>query len=209
VSPDDLTTPAERAGFCSTMRQAKTPAERQAAAQAWHELLASRAKERGVDLPNGMGSHHPMMGHDDAMPMDMGMGMTCSRFGADTPPSSDASGPPVARSQGIAYVTGGVGADEAAAMRSIASRYSMRVRFTASGGEFVSGVALRVMSADGRVIFAAISDGPYLFAQIPPGRYRLLANLDGLERSRGVDIPRRGGVTVSLTWPATRTAKGG
>ncbi|MBN3752215.1 carboxypeptidase regulatory-like domain-containing protein [Paraburkholderia sp. Tr-20389] len=209
VTPGDLTTPSERAEFCTKMREAPTHAERRAVAQKWHELLVSRAKEQGADLPYSMGSHHSMMGHDGDMPMGMGMGTTCSGTGTGAQLPSAAGGPPVERSLGIAYVTGGVGVDEAAAMRAMADRYSMRARFTANGGEFVSGVDVRILSTDGRLIFTATSDGPYLYAQVPPGRYRLVAKLNGLERSRSLDIPRRGGTFVSLTWPNMRPASGG
>ncbi|BCG04790.1 hypothetical protein PPGU19_093580 (plasmid) [Paraburkholderia sp. PGU19] len=209
VTSADLTTPSERTGFCTKMREAQTHAERQAIAQQWHELLVSRAKEQGVNLSGSMGSHHSMMGYDGGMPMSMGMSPACSGMGTDVPLSSGAGGPTVARSLGIAYVTGGVGVEEAAAMRAVAAGYSMRARFTANGGEFVSDVDVRILTIDGRLIFTAISDGPYLYAQVPPGRYRLVAKLNGLERSRSVNVPRRGGITVSLTWPSMRTATGG
>ena len=210
VSPNQLTTPVERAEFCSQMRNAATQAERQAVAQRWHELVTARAKEQGVESRQGMGDHQPMMGYDGGMPMGMGMSRTCSQTGnsAGRSGSSGAAEPPVDENQGIAYVTGGVGVEEAAAMRAVAPRYSMRARFFTSAGEFVSDVTVRVYRADGRLIFTAISDGPYLYAQVPPGRYRLLAKLDGIERPRTVDIPRRGGITISLTWPAARVTAG-
>lgn len=209
TSPDELTTRAERADFCTQMREATTHTERQAVAQRWHELMAARAKERGVESPPHMGQHQPMMGYDGGMPM--GMGMNCGRavvgMGKSIPLGVVEL--PVNKDRGIAYVTGGVGEDEAAAMRSVASRYSMRARFTMSTGEFVSDVSVRVSKADGKLIFAAISDGPYLYAQVPPGRYVLSATLNGIERSRSFDIPKRGGINVSLMWPPAQQGKGG
>jgi len=209
ASPNQLTTPAERAEFCVQMRDAATPAERQAVAQRWHEMMISRATEQGVEMPPGMHNHQPMMGYDDGM--HMGVDMNCGRTiaGAGKSNSPGAAGLPVAQDRGIAYVTGGVGEDEAAAMRAVASHYSMRARFTTSAGEFVSDVSVRMSNADGQLIFAANSDGPYLYAQVPPGRYRLSATLNGVERSRSIDIPQRGGTDVSLTWPAPRPGFGG
>ncbi|MDR6207923.1 hypothetical protein [Paraburkholderia graminis] len=210
TSPNQLTTPAERADFCAQMREATTRAKRQAVARKWHDLMIARAKEQGVELPPGMrryddGQH--MMGHDGGMHMGMDMmGVTCSQVDAGV----DASSPPAAagveagHNRGITYVTGGVGEDEAAAMRAVASRYSMRARFTTSTGEFISDVSVRMFTPDGTLIFAAITDGPYLYAQVPPGRYRLSATLDGVERSQSITIPTHGGINVSLTWPAAR-----
>ncbi|REE21490.1 hypothetical protein B0G71_4665 [Paraburkholderia sp. BL27I4N3] len=208
-SAAQLTTAAERADFCTQMREAATPAERQAIAQKWHETMIARAAEQGVELPPGMRDHQPMMG--DGSGMHMGMGMNCGPGAAGTGKSSSsgAAGLPVAQNRGIAYVTGGVGQDEVAAMRSVASGYSMRARFSTSTGEFVSGVSVRLSQADGKLIFAATSDGPYLYAQVPPGHYRLSATLNGVERSRRVDIPPRGGVNVAMMWPAERPGSGG
>ena len=81
---------------------------------------------------------------------------------------------PVNHDHGIAYITGGVGQDEAAAFRAVASSYNMRATFTSGSGEYLSGVVVQVARSDGTVVFNATSDGPYLFARLPQGHYRLL-----------------------------------
>uniref|UniRef100_E1T8L3 Carboxypeptidase regulatory-like domain-containing protein n=1 Tax=Burkholderia sp. (strain CCGE1003) TaxID=640512 RepID=E1T8L3_BURSG len=216
ASPGQLTTPAERADFCAQMREAPTRAKRQAVARKWHDLMIARAKEQGVEMPPGMrrydGQH--MMDHDGGMHMGMDMDMmsvTCNQEDAGAAASSPpaAAGLETARNRGIAYVTGGVGEDEAAAIRAVASRYSMRARFTTSTGEFTSDVSVRLFTPEGKLIFAAITAGPYLYAQIPPGRYRLSATLDSVERSQSIAIPTHGGIGVSLTWPAARAGAAG
>jgi hypothetical protein len=109
---------------------------------------------------------------------------------------------PVAHdSHGIAYVTGGVGQDEVAAFRHLTSGYNMRATFTTRSGESLSGVAVQVAKPDGTVVFNATSDGPYLFARLPQGRYRLTASLDGAQRSRELYVPTRGGVKFTMVWP--------
>lgn len=197
--PNQLTTPVERAEFCARMRDAATPAARQAVAQKWHENLISRATEQGVDISSGMLNHQPMMSSDHSkhMGMDLNCGHTIAGEGNSNSP--DAAVLHITQYGGIAYVTGGVGEDGAAAMRGVAPRYSMRARFTTNAGEFVSNVLVRVSNADGQLIFEANSDGPYLYAQVPPGRYRLGATPNGVEGSRSTDIPQRGGVDVFLT----------
>jgi hypothetical protein len=109
---------------------------------------------------------------------------------------------PVAHdNHGIAYVTGGVGQDEVAAFRGLASGYNMRATFTTGSGEYLSGVVVQVSRPDGTVVFNATSDGPYLFARLPQGRYRLTASLDGAQRSRELYVPARGAVRVTMVWP--------
>lgn len=109
--------------------------------------------------------------------------------------------PVVHDSHGIAYVTGGVGQDEVAAFRGVASGYNMRATFTTGSGEYLSGVVVQVSKPDGTVVFNATSDGPYLFARLPQGRYRLTATQDGVQRSRELYVPARGGVRFKLVWP--------
>jgi hypothetical protein len=176
ASPNQLTTPAEGAEFCARMRDAATPAERQAVAAKWREMMISRAAGRGVDMSPGMHNHQLMMGSDNGM--HMGMDLNCSHTiaGAGDSNSSDAAALHVTQYRAIAYVTGGVG---------------------------------EVSDADGQLIFAAKSDGPYPYPQVPPGPYRLGATLNGVERSRSIDIPRRGGVDVFLTWAAAPPGFGG
>jgi hypothetical protein len=116
------------------------------------------------------------------------------------------NGIPVAHdNHGIAYVTGGVGQDEVEAFRGLASGYNMRATFTTGSGEYLSGVAVQVSRSDGTVVFNATSDGPYLFARLPEGRYRLTASLDGAQRSRELYVPAHGGVRFTMVWPMLRT----
>jgi hypothetical protein len=123
----------------------------------------------------------------------------------DSPARNAAAGDiPVAHDHGIAYVTGGVGQDEVAAFRGLASGYNMRATFTTGSGEYLSGVVVQVARSDGTVVFSATSDGPYLFARLPQGHYRLTASLDGAQRSRDLYVPARGGVKFTLVWPSLR-----
>jgi hypothetical protein len=126
-----------------------------------------------------------------------------------TPPTSRSAAAadiPVEQDHGIAYVTGGVGQDEATAMRGLATGYNMRATFTTRSGEYLSGVHVQVLRADGTTAFAATTDGPYLFARLPQGHYRVIASLDGSERSRELYVPSHGGVRFTLVWPSLGTA---
>jgi hypothetical protein len=116
---------------------------------------------------------------------------------------------PVGHDHGIPYVTGGVGQDEASALRRLASGYSMRATFTSATGEYLSGVAVQVSSSNGATVFTAVSQGPYLFARLPSGHYRVVARFNGVERSREIYVPTRGSVRFGMVWPALRASSGG
>jgi hypothetical protein len=208
-APYQLFTQDERLEYCTEMRNASTPEERQAIATRMHDTMVARAKEQGVTLPPGMGDGMPHMGRG-ARGWGMMRGMGCASMGpyaAGRPAvgaqSAAAFVPEVRHAGNIAYVTGGVGQDEADALRAVAPRYSMRATFAASNGEYLSDVAVRLEKSNGSVVFTARSDGPFLFAQVPPGRYRLVATYNQIERQRMIDVPARGGAGVTLTWPVS------
>lgn len=116
-------------------------------------------------------------------------------------PDATRGGLPAGRDHGVDFVTGGVGQDEAAALRQLASGYNMRAMFTLGNGEYLSGVAVQVSRADGTVVLSTRTEGPYLYARLPSGQYRVLATLDGVTRARALYVPSRGSVRFTLTWP--------
>jgi hypothetical protein len=113
---------------------------------------------------------------------------------------------PVGHDRGIAYITGGVGQDEATALRRLAPSYNMRATFTTASGGYLSGVAVQIFGSDGKVVFAGTSAGPYLFARLTSGRYRVVATFDSVERTNALYVPTRGSVRFTLTWPTSREA---
>lgn len=213
----DMITSEERAAFCTRMRESRTPEEREAIMRGMHELMQSRARERGVPPPQGQG--YGPRGLDQGMgcgPMMEGGPRGPARSGAPPaaaagagsgaaaipPTASGVASPRERQVDGLVYLSGGIGTDEAAAMRSAADRYSLRLTFSGRGGEYLADVESRIYRPDGKQIFAAISDGPFLFVRLPPGSYRVVATWEGTERTAQVTVPARGGVARNLTWPS-------
>lgn len=195
MPPYQLFSAAERATFCEKMHGAETPEARRAIAQRMHDTMIDRAKEQGVEVPAPMRNRVPMMGGG------MGMGYREMGCAPDSIGAVTADNLSERYDHGIAYITGGVGLDEVATLRGIASRYSMRTQFASVSGESLSGVLLSLRKMDGTLVFSATSDGPYLYAKMPPGSYRMTARSEGVERRRTVTVPGRGGISIILTWP--------
>lgn len=203
-----LLTPEERASYCKQMQEATSDTQRAAVAKQMHDAMVERARAQGVTPPAMMrdgarphrGSMRGMRGlacGDMAMQnADMMYGGTRASAGGRASGSLD-----VRHAGGIAYVTGGVGQDEADALRAVAPRYSMRATFASPSGTYLSDVGVRIEKPDGSVVFVARTDGPFLFAKLPPGRYRLVATLDQQSRASMIDVPARGGVSVTITLP--------
>ena len=106
------------------------------------------------------------------------------------------------RTQGeVTYVSGGVGSDSVQAMREIERGYNLRLMFAVEGsGEYLADVRVKLVDAKGRTVLDAVSDGPYFFAKVPPGRYQVVAETEGDAKTRAVDISPGGAVSQSFYW---------
>lgn len=222
----------ERIEFCTEMHRASTLEERRVVVERMRNTLVPRAKAQGFSLPRWLLEGRPMNGFggpEGSIPglgCESGVARLRAQAAAPTqqepdhkktppleePPSKTpapdmpGSDIPVRHDRGIAYVTGGVGEDEATALRRLAPGYSMRATFLTASGEYLSGVAVQIFGSDGKVVFAGTSAGPYLFAQLPSGHYRVVATFDSVERTRALYVPTRGSVRFTLTWPTARAA---
>ncbi len=94
---------------------------------------------------------------------------------------------------GGSFVTGGVGDEEMAQLKSTRSDYNLHVLFTGKGGEFQSGVKVQIANTKGDVVLDTTTTGPYLYAKLPAGKYKINATLDDRTQSRSVQLAGRGG----------------
>ena len=92
-------------------------------------------------------------------------------------------GLPQLQQQGsIAYLTGGIGTDEAAAIKKAASRYSLSLEFARHAkpkGEFLADVDVAIKDDKDNDVLKVVSDGPFLLAKLPPGKYTVMAKANG------------------------------
>ena len=101
------------------------------------------------------------------------------------------SGSPVAlaasrgqTAQAWPWVSGGVSLEERRALRQSAGAYSLWViTATEHSGAFLANVRLRVKNEQGQTVFDGALDGPWLFIDLPLGRYTLEAHFGGSPRS--------------------------
>jgi hypothetical protein len=82
--------------------------------------------------------------------------------------------------EGVPYLSGGVGERERAyIVNNLASHYNVKMEFAASNGEYLSSVTVNVIDPTGRKVLVAEAQGPWLFAKLTPGKYRVEATADG------------------------------
>ncbi len=86
----------------------------------------------------------------------------------------------------MGWVSGGVSLEERDALRAVAPDYNLQVVVAMSGtGDYRADVPVSIEDANGDRVLSVVSDGPWLFARVAPGRYRVRTG-DGQEQT--VDV---------------------
>ncbi|MBS1191702.1 MAG: hypothetical protein H6R10_3494 [Rhodocyclaceae bacterium] len=101
---------------------------------------------------------------------------------------------------GIDYLSGGVGKEEAQDVRAAAQDYSLAMTFTDTGGKFVSDVKVDVKKSNGEEVLSALSDGPMVLVNLPPGSYTVQATLGDQTQTRKVHIAKGQHRQVTMHW---------
>ena len=99
----------------------------------------------------------------------------------------------------VRVINGGVTLDEAAAVKRMASQYPLRVVISGRGGSYYIAQTMTVLQG-GRVVAEIPDAGPWLLMDLPPGRYTLQGQFDGLTMRRDVTVTGSG-TTVSWVVP--------
>jgi hypothetical protein len=106
----------------------------------------------------------------------------------------------------IVYRSGGIGESEAAAMKAAAGRYPLEVLFAerepSGAASYMAGDRLSIRDAGGKEVLNTVSNGPFLLARLPAGRYTLTASHNGKTQTRAVSIgPQH--IRVVFEWKAS------
>ena len=81
----------------------------------------------------------------------------------------------------IAYATGGIGKTEARRFWKQMSKYSLAVEVLQDSGRlegFTAGANVKIADAQGRTVFDAKAGGPFVFVDLPAGKYSVVAKLN-------------------------------
>ena len=120
------------------------------------------------------------------------------------PPLSDSAyltGPVEQTSGSIRYVSGGIGDDEKEWFKQQGAGYNLHLLNTARPGDFMGNLALRLKNSQNTEVLNATGVGPYFYASLPPGTYRLEVEAeDGRTQQRTVKVGRSEPLTLNLIW---------
>ncbi len=106
------------------------------------------------------------------------------------------------------YISGGVGKDEAQLAEVIARYgYNMQLVFAEQTGAFLADVNLQITDAAGNTVLDTVSEGPMFLAKLPPGEYKVAAEVNGQVRNATVNAVGDAKRTT-LVWPKTTDRQG-
>ena len=111
--------------------------------------------------------------------------------------------PPEQTQGSISYVTGGVGKDEADAMKAAAAQYPLSLEFVRHAGprgEFLANVEVTIKDRAGKTVLETTSDGPFLLAKVPAGKYTVIAQAGGQTRTLRATVKPRNPEHLIVLW---------
>jgi hypothetical protein len=115
---------------------------------------------------------------------------------------------PPERTQGsVSYVTGGIGSDEAQAMRAAAADYPLTLELAAAAGgprdEYISGAEVAIRDSRGASVLDARTDGPFLLVRLPAGSYTVDVDWNGIHKTKSVEVGPERREHVMLEFPGS------
>ncbi len=111
--------------------------------------------------------------------------------------------PSVHQAGAVSYLTGGVGLDESQAIKQVMPSYPLVLEFsgqTAYGNEYLSGVPVKIVDTQGKTVLKTQTDGPFLLARLPVGRYSVAATYHDQTEHRTFDLAPHSHVREFFLW---------
>ena len=127
-------------------------------------------------------------------------------FPAMTWPASlepvDSTGVQIQRQEqnGITYLSGGIGEDEAKAIQQTTG-YNLHMTFTIGPeGKYVPDVELVIQSTQGQSVLTLSQAGPLVYVQLPAGKYTVVATRHGEAKRDTTDIGKDNVRNLVFNW---------
>jgi len=126
-----------------------------------------------------------------------------------SPPVASAADEPRLQSNGaVDYVSGGIGKEEADALRQHSADYALTLEFASSRsaegdtspGAYIADVQVDIRDARGRPMLNTTSTGPLLLVRLPAGDYTVVADWNGVRKQHTVDLPEGARRHVVFMW---------
>lgn len=94
-------------------------------------------------------------------------------------------------SQGISYISGGVGEEEAQAIIAEAKQWPLLLELSQlenGRGVWIFGAKIKILNTQKKIIFDAQADGPYMLVNLSQGDYLIEASYQNVVQKRAISI---------------------
>ena len=111
--------------------------------------------------------------------------------------------PDTQHSEGIAYISGGVGDGESEAILAEAKQWPVLLELSQlenGRGVWIFGAQIKLINKQQKVIFNAQADGPYMLINLTPGDYQILATYQGVEQKRALTVKADSSQKLNIFW---------
>lgn len=106
-------------------------------------------------------------------------------------------------SQGISYISGGVGEEESQAILTESKQWPLLLELSQlenGRGVWIFGAMIKILNTMNQVIFDAQSDGPYILINLTAGQYQIEASYQGSIQKKSVLIQGSGLQKLAIFW---------
>ncbi len=100
---------------------------------------------------------------------------------------------------GVSFMTGGVSKGERARMESMSEDYNLKVVLATDEGAYLARLPVAIRDEDGQELLEVETNGPWLYAKLPAGRYTVTAVRKGVEKQRRLQVDE-GLAVVMFHW---------
>jgi hypothetical protein len=106
-------------------------------------------------------------------------------------------------SQGISYISGGVGEEESQAILTESKQWPLLLELSQlenGRGVWIFGAKIKILNTMNQVIFDAQADGPYILINLTAGQYQIEASYQGSIQKKSVLIQGSGLQKLAIFW---------
>jgi hypothetical protein len=104
----------------------------------------------------------------------------------------------------VTFISGGIGESELEMMQGRAKDFSLEFVFVQKlkqKEEFLANVNLKIQDAHQNIVVDTVTDGPYLFVNLPKGKYAVTAEYGGEIKRQKVYVSTKKHQKVVFWWP--------